>query len=213
MITIEQIRAARALLDWSQGDLAERAGLSQTGIARIEGGSQTPTVTTLEKIINTFDRADIEFIGKSGVQKKSGDMQRFEGSEGFVQFYHDIYTTMKNSRGKEVFVSNVDEREFVMWQGDQLTEHTMRMRGLGVTYKILVEEGDTYFPALEYAEYRWIPKEQFTSVPFYIYNSNLAMIIFGDNPQIFVIDHPVIAKAFTEQFESLWSVSIIPKLK
>ena len=33
MPTIEQIRAARALLGWSQSDLADRADLSQTGIA------------------------------------------------------------------------------------------------------------------------------------------------------------------------------------
>ena len=50
MPTIEQIRAARALLDWSQSDLADKAGLSQTGIARIENGTNQPNSSTLEKI-------------------------------------------------------------------------------------------------------------------------------------------------------------------
>ena len=50
MPTIEQIRAARALLGWSQSDLADRADLSQTGIARIENGTNKPNSKTLEKI-------------------------------------------------------------------------------------------------------------------------------------------------------------------
>jgi transcriptional regulator with XRE-family HTH domain len=38
MITIEQIRAARGLLGWSQSELAKRAKLSLPTIKRVESG-------------------------------------------------------------------------------------------------------------------------------------------------------------------------------
>ena len=35
---LEQLRAARGLLGWSQAELAERAGLSAPTVKRLEGG-------------------------------------------------------------------------------------------------------------------------------------------------------------------------------
>lgn len=39
MLTIEQVRAARGLLGWSQSDLAKRAGLSLPTVKRVEAGT------------------------------------------------------------------------------------------------------------------------------------------------------------------------------
>jgi DNA-binding XRE family transcriptional regulator len=36
MITVRQMKAARALLAWSQGDLAKASGVSEPTIARLE---------------------------------------------------------------------------------------------------------------------------------------------------------------------------------
>jgi transcriptional regulator with XRE-family HTH domain len=38
VITVEQIRAARGLLGWSQSELAKRAGLSLPTVKRVEAG-------------------------------------------------------------------------------------------------------------------------------------------------------------------------------
>lgn len=71
MITIDQIRAGRAWLGMSQDDLAKAAGLSQTGIARIETGVNTPHSGTLEKIKAALEERGIEFI--SGGVRYSGE--------------------------------------------------------------------------------------------------------------------------------------------
>lgn len=76
MITGNQIRAARALLAWSQSDLAARAGVSVPTIKRLEARGDDPagTVRTNQSIRAAVEAADIVFIdddadGGRGVRK------------------------------------------------------------------------------------------------------------------------------------------------
>ena len=76
MITIEQIRAARGLLGWSQTELASRAGLSVPTVKRLEGGFG-PKVSdaACAKLQKALEVAGIKFIeeegGDAGVLKVS----------------------------------------------------------------------------------------------------------------------------------------------
>jgi len=56
-----QVRAARAWLFWSQGDLSIRSGVSQTSIARFELERSVPHTDTLTSIRNAFEAAGIDF--------------------------------------------------------------------------------------------------------------------------------------------------------
>jgi transcriptional regulator with XRE-family HTH domain len=62
MITPRQIRAARALLDWSQQDLADTAIVSLNALARLERGTVDPRASTLLAVEKALMRAGIEFI-------------------------------------------------------------------------------------------------------------------------------------------------------
>lgn len=58
----KQIKAARALLNWSQTDLASKSGVTQTTILRIEKADKlTSFVTTLQNIIDAFNDAGVFF--------------------------------------------------------------------------------------------------------------------------------------------------------
>jgi transcriptional regulator with XRE-family HTH domain len=48
---MELLRAARDRAGLSQRELAQRAGTSQAMVARIEGGRQSPSVATLERLV------------------------------------------------------------------------------------------------------------------------------------------------------------------
>ncbi len=79
MITLAQLRGARGLLHWSQKYLAEKCGLSERAINRIECGDTDPKVSTLRTIQVVLEEAGIEFInesdGSEGVKLKG---RRFE---------------------------------------------------------------------------------------------------------------------------------------
>jgi predicted transcriptional regulator len=55
-----QIRAARGLLNWSQGELAERAGVSKQSVTRIEIGTTDPRFSTMTAMIEAIRGAGVE---------------------------------------------------------------------------------------------------------------------------------------------------------
>jgi transcriptional regulator with XRE-family HTH domain len=64
MLEPAQIRAARALLDWRQEDLANASGVGTATIQRVEKSEQPKTgyVSTLMRIQTAFEKAGILFI-------------------------------------------------------------------------------------------------------------------------------------------------------
>jgi transcriptional regulator with XRE-family HTH domain len=67
VVTVEQIRAARGLLGWSQSELAVRAGLSLPTVKRLEGGFG-PRVSdeARAKLQRAIEVAGIDFIEENG---------------------------------------------------------------------------------------------------------------------------------------------------
>lgn len=62
MITPRQIRAARALLGWSQQQLADKAIVSLNAVTRLERSEVDPRVSTLEAVEKAIRKAGVEFI-------------------------------------------------------------------------------------------------------------------------------------------------------
>lgn len=64
-VSIPQVKAARALLEWSQATMAERCGVSLPTIKRLEaadGGSLGGRTETAIRIIEAIQAAGVEFI-------------------------------------------------------------------------------------------------------------------------------------------------------
>jgi transcriptional regulator with XRE-family HTH domain len=66
MITSEQCRAARALLNWSQQDLAAKSGVGIVTVHQLEAGTNRPRRATIDVVRRAFEIAGIEFIDENG---------------------------------------------------------------------------------------------------------------------------------------------------
>jgi len=66
MITATQCRAARALLDWSQQELADSAGVGIVTVRPLEAGNTQPRRATLNVIRRALESAGVEFIDENG---------------------------------------------------------------------------------------------------------------------------------------------------
>ncbi len=79
MITKDQVRAARALLNWTAQELANRSGAAVNTIRRFENGADA-LGGTLAKIEATFEAAGVEFIGAGNYQGEGGPGVRLRKS-------------------------------------------------------------------------------------------------------------------------------------
>jgi predicted transcriptional regulator len=65
-ISPAQLRAARALVNWSRDDLAAKSGTTARTIARIEDGEAAPRESTVAGIRAAFEKAGVKFIAENG---------------------------------------------------------------------------------------------------------------------------------------------------
>ncbi|WP_448203012.1 helix-turn-helix transcriptional regulator [Azospirillum sp. sgz302134] len=61
-LTPGQCRAARGFLDWTQDELAERAGLSRSTIRDFEKGRHDLQPGSAQQIVRTFEEAGIQLV-------------------------------------------------------------------------------------------------------------------------------------------------------
>lgn len=68
-VSIRQVKAARALLAWSQADLARRSGVSEPTIKRLEAddGDLGGRTGTAEKIVAALEAAGVVFLASGEI--------------------------------------------------------------------------------------------------------------------------------------------------
>ena len=66
VMTRDQCRAGRALLEWTQDHLAKTANVSKKTLADFEAGKRTPYDRTLLDIERALETAGLEFIPENG---------------------------------------------------------------------------------------------------------------------------------------------------
>src|SRR5215218_3102246 len=66
-LTPRHVRAARALLAWSQQDLAKAAKVATSTVADFERGSRTPAANNSQAIRNALEEAGVRFLPTGAV--------------------------------------------------------------------------------------------------------------------------------------------------
>jgi DNA-binding XRE family transcriptional regulator len=212
-LTAKQIKAARAMLDWSRAELAAAADISEANIVRLEAGGDSRK-ETLEKILNAFEGHGIVFTQTGGIEPARPELRTLSGPDGLRHFFDDVYVTIREYGG-DVVITGFYEDIFTETLGKEF--HYMHMERMSKlqNYKMrcLIEEGDINFLASNYCDYRWSPRGEFKPVAFYIYNNKIAYIQFDvpvDGPQIIILKSKGITDAFRLQFEGMWRVAKVP---
>ena len=202
-INAEQIRAARALLDWSTADLARQADLTVNGINKIERGHVQPHRESLERIQGIFEGAGIEFLPNSGLRKKDRIIQTYEGEGANQQLLDDVYNTLKDIGG-EVLITNVNEAHAIQsLSADYLSLHLERLKTAKISERMLIQLGDSKIvAALDH--YRAIPPQYFVSTPMFIYGSKLALLSWQPSPRTVIIHDERFAESARKLFNFVW---------
>ena len=76
------MRAARGLLDWTQGRLAEASGVALSTIKRMESaGPEKSSVENLDKVSTALEVGGITFVGQGEPSTSGGPGVRLKGGK------------------------------------------------------------------------------------------------------------------------------------
>jgi transcriptional regulator with XRE-family HTH domain len=213
-IDFRQIRAARALLNWSQADLARAADMATSSIKNVENESSSARKETMDQIHEAFDLNGIEFMPGTGVRLKSDLVAVHDGKRATTALLDSIYAHVQATPDREVCIIGLDEAFSVETDGAQvLANHIERLTKAGIRERILNCEGDTRF--LNAPEsYRWLPRKYFTrNAPIYIYGDRIAIHSGSLRRRTIIIESRALAQHMRMLFTLLWDcVSIAPSI-
>ena len=203
MITGKQIRAARIFLDWDAKDLAAKAGVNRETVFNIERGTVQARTGTIEKIIKTFSNAGVEFNGNRGVELRDDTLRKIDSNTSYLDVLEDVYLTMRASKG-EVLFSFIRNKI----SSPEVIEIDLRLRRLGIKFRSLIEEGDTYclYPL---NEYRVVPKQFFHHSVQIIYGDKVASLLNKEKHAIIIRDIEF-AETQRKIFEIIWNSYVAP---
>jgi transcriptional regulator with XRE-family HTH domain len=99
-----RIKEARKVLNMSQGELAEKAGLTPSAISQFESGDRAPSYESLTKL-STALKVDLNFLSGKDESNESSDIQvLFRDLKSLTdkdrQFMLQVYQHLKDKKKK-----------------------------------------------------------------------------------------------------------------
>lgn len=204
MITLEQLRMARAALNISQGTLAEAIGVGVMAIGDIESGkTKNPKGSTLAAMIAFYEEAGLEFTEQGGVRPYKAEIKVYRGDVGFQAFYNDVYKIAK--AGGVICIQNGMPDDLIRHLGrDFYDMHCERMTRILPNVRVLIKERDRNLIGSSFAQYRAIKHNIFNDQTIYIYGDKVAFITFGKEVETIVIDKKPITDSLKISFKLIW---------
>lgn len=206
MITPTQMRAARAMLDVSQGHVADFLGIAANTLSKIESGQSDVSMSRMSEIQRFYEREGIAFVENEGVTWNISQIVKYEGQSGIRDFFDDVYKEVL--QGGEIYLFNGVPSLLTKWLGtDFYKAHSERMSKIKENLKvqIIVEETETNLIAGGFAEYRGFPKNMFSDKTIYIYGGKVGFFTFKEeNVSIRVLHNAELAASMKVLFGIAW---------
>jgi len=216
MITPTQMRAARAMLDVSQGHVSEYLGIAANTLSKIESGQSDVSVSRNQDIQKYYEREGIAFTENDGVKWNVETVHQYRGVDG-LKFLMDDTFKIASTVGGDICLYNAKPENWLAYLSvDWFKMHAKRMAENQDNFnmRIFVEDGNEKLISSFYAIHRWFPKdiEINASQCFYIYGDRLAFVEFiTDDVSVTILRNKDLAVGVKTLFDVAWKqIGIIP---
>ncbi|MDD3182759.1 MAG: helix-turn-helix transcriptional regulator [Alphaproteobacteria bacterium] len=210
LITPSLVKAARALLDWQQADLARASSVSLTAVRAYENNLRSPRPSTVQALQDTLEQKGIEFLVGGGL-RLIDDMTsviRFSGPDFTRKLNEDIYASVRDPQS-EILTVSADEgmwrRVPHMRQANDEYLAWCEKTGMLLRHKMLIPEGDYTFNFPRQV-YRALPHELVGKICYTLYADRLTLILWKRR-QVIVLRNKAVVETFRNQFMYLWRLA------
>ncbi len=205
-MTPEQMRMARAYLDLSQDEVAERTDMSKKTLSTAEAGLTKLSSEKISTLRLFYESMGIEFTDHNGVRLKPSGLRSFRGREGFRDFYEYQYEVIRKNGGDLWLYNGVSKHFMDSLGADYIEKHKARMSALKsrINYRVIVAEGDDTFFGSDYAKYRWVSKETFNDKTIFVFGPCVAFVNFEGDINVTLIEEKDIAETMRQLMENSW---------
>jgi transcriptional regulator with XRE-family HTH domain len=205
-----QIKAARAMLDWSREDLAAATGLSLSTIRSLEAGTISPRQATYQTILQAVEENGLEFTDREGVRARARDLLLFDGPDSADRFFEDILQTLRQRGGD---VRTICPTQTLLTQAIGASDQTFeRFEQLSAAALVKCLLSDCHEPlhAAGTIQFRAIAKLQACPSPYFIYGDKLGFVMRegGIEVRFIVIQSVSIARHWGDSFLDLWDSAV-----
>jgi transcriptional regulator with XRE-family HTH domain len=203
----QKLKAARALLNWTQEQLAEVADVSIASVRKIETDETIPTGRTQAKILRVLEKQGITFTAK-GLEKNDFPIYFTQGDnheEAYLKLLEDAFEHLKEVKNPELLIMYADDRV----SPPSVNNIYRKMRSEGIKMRQLIEEGNTYIIG-PLNEYRYVPKGFFINRVTLVYGDRIANETSDACQGVIRVD-PINARIQRNTFDILWKVLEQPR--
>ncbi|QQR70103.1 MAG: helix-turn-helix transcriptional regulator [Alphaproteobacteria bacterium] len=203
-IDARQIKAGRALLGWSQDDLAKASGLSIGTIRKLELGFVSPRSRTMNALVAAMEQENIEFTPFMGVQLKDSHIETIIGTpeQNALRLQKDIFMTMKDNSGEvlSLFADNSIATSMVIAGLNGLMNNGLKFRFIIQNNKKMI---------FDKSFYRCVNDSLLNHNLQVIYGRRVAIFErkSGDkylNKKMVIIDNKTLSDSCKEIFDFIW---------
>ncbi len=202
-----QVRAARAILNWSQEELADRSGIGITTIRQIESGYASRRNTTIN-LRGTFESAGLEFIEHEGVRRRADQFRLLEGADSCQKLYEELLQAA-HSGVDEILAFAPSYQTIAETLGLNEEEGRARVKTLRnyANIKCLVHEGGLPEKADPLVTIKYDFATIMGRTRYYVYGGKHALIIPGDRReyQFVIFNIPSNTQQLRQEFQDIWS--------
>lgn len=204
----EQIKAARAYLDWSRSQLARATGLSSNTIRNLELGNISPRGKTTLIIRQALEEAGLEFTDNEGIRRQCPDIRKIEGADSCEEFFDDLLQTVRKSGGVISAIFKTQE-EMVGALGATIDNAHERLVSLcaHAALKCILSEAKGLSISLPKCQFMAVPKHNGSGISYFIYGNKHAMALPDgkDSFKYMVFNSIDISRGYRESFDLLWN--------
>lgn len=203
MISVQQIKAARGLLEWSQVDLAKAAGLHVNAINNVERRHGLPRADTMEAIQKAFEERGIRFKGLTGVNlvQETLEIQKITGPQFIRTLTDDLLFTLRTP--KDELLAVMPDEKFFMLDPHENDRYYKAQKRAGFKHRLILSDAYAESYGDERAV-RFLPAAVMGKVSYQVYGDKFVLVNWHV-PEMVIMRSASVAESFRQQFEYLWS--------